>query len=166
MQLLINCLDYQVVSFQVCYTSLNHIQIKNVAYHTLIFTATEEDHSDDGDDISVNEESGAETTEADNEAQTVESSVDSVRAVSPALVYQEQVHPPPLNGEITPQKSHASHVAASRGLNINVNGAVGDRRRSRMIQGLPVSPRPMNHSPLSTPTSISQPNPSPTQTPR
>ena len=133
---------------------------------------TEEDRSDEGDgeaeaeDLSGNDndESGTETTEAE-EGQTIESSADSTRAASPApppapivtapapVTYQEQLTPPPQSRDGVPvqHKSHASNVAASRGLNINVVGM--DRPRSRVFMGgLPASPRP-GYSPMSTPTS-------------
>ena len=120
-------------------------------------TATEEDRSDDGDTFSVHTES--ETTEADADGQTIESSGDGGSGSgSPSVstpVYQEQVHPPPAGSpDATPQKSRASNVAASRGLNISVSSdGVSNRRHSRMLQGLPASPRPQGYSPLSTPTS-------------
>lgn len=125
-------------------------------------TATEEDGSDDGDGdvLSVDDDSDEETTEADTaetEAQTVESSADSARAPSPApppAVYQEQLVPPtPAALDPNAHRSHASNVAASRGLNISVGP--NDRPRSRMFMGgLPASPRPAAFSPVNTPTSI------------
>ncbi|KAI5121517.1 hypothetical protein M0805_006554 [Coniferiporia weirii] len=125
---------------------------------------TAEDHSDEGDDISVpddHEESEADTTEAETEAQTIES--DSARDISPTLVYQEQLHPPPsvLNG--LPVKSRASFVAASRGLNIAVSTSRADRRRSRIPMGLPASPRPLGQSPMGTPTLMSHTDVSPSR---
>ncbi|THG99755.1 hypothetical protein EW145_g7206 [Phellinidium pouzarii] len=126
-------------------------------------SSTAEDHSDEGDDISVpedNDGSDSETTEAETEGQTVESSADSTRAVSPVPIYQEQLHPPPGYSDLTLAKSRASFVAASRGLNISIGTSRADRRRSRIPHGLPASPRP-NYSPQSTPTSTTQANPSP-----
>jgi len=128
--------------------------------------ATEEDRSDEGDDVEETESDVDDTTEADTEGQTVESSVDSVRASSPAMipVYQEQVHPPSNSTDVpsTP-KSRASNVAASRGLNINVVQVdVVDPRRPR-VPGLPASPRP---SPLNTPTSGPHSGSSPSYTPK
>lgn len=133
---------------------------------------TEESQSDDGDDISLNDESGTETTEAETEGQTIESSADSMGTGTSSPIYQEQLHPPQpslhnaANGtEGTHLKvGRASNVAASRGLNITVGGA---ERRPR-AQGLPTSPRPVGYSPLSTPTSTSGTpgNLSPAHTPK
>ena len=135
-----------------------------VFFFSCFVAVTEETQSDDGDEISVHDESGTETTEAETaetEGQTIESSADSVRSDVESPVYKEQLHPPPLgpsqpvttNGSDGPHLKigRASNVAASRGLNINVAGA--DRRPRP--QGLPASPRPMGYSPLNTPTSIS-----------
>lgn len=104
--------------------------------------ATAED--DDGDEVSVHDqdESDAENTEAETEI--------SVRAASPALQYREQIHPPLEEPDETPNKSRASVVAAKRGLNLNLAASTSksDRRRSRVPQGLPASPRPSsNHTP-------------------
>ncbi len=127
---------------------------------------TEEDRSDEGDDVEETESDVDDTTEAETEGQTVESSAESTRATSPVVfpVYQEQVHPPPTNSIEVPQtpKSRASNVAASRGLNINVVQVDVDVRRAR-IPGLPASPRP---SPLNTPTSGPHAGSSPSHTPR
>lgn len=152
-----------IISHEFLHSRFESLSSVDFAY----LIATEEDRSDDGDTFSVHTESGAETTEADTaDGQTVESSVDSVLAGgsgsgqgSPSAstpMYQEQVYPPPSGGspDSTPQKSRASHVAASRGLNIAVVGeGPTNRRHSRMLQGLPASPRPQGYSPLSTPTS-------------
>lgn len=131
-------------------------------------SATEEGQSDDGEELSVHDDSEAETTEAETETttHTVESvAADDARATSPGPgAYEQSLQPPTSSAETTPQTSRASHVAASRGLNIAVGAA--ERRRSRMpAGGLPVSPRPFNRSPLNTPTSGSPANPSP-HTPR
>lgn len=146
---------------------VRYVYLLTIVCIVLIFPAkaTEEDHSDDGDDdISVNDDSETETTEPDTEALTVASSADSTRAPSPVppAQYQEQLHPAP-SAETTPQKGRASHVAASRGLSVNVAGV--DQRRAR-APGLPVSPRPIGYSPMSTPTSGAQANASPIHTPR
>ncbi|EJD07549.1 RhoGAP-domain-containing protein [Fomitiporia mediterranea MF3/22] len=126
---------------------------------------TTEDQSDDGDDLSVHDQDESDTTtEADAETEG------SVRVGSPAIQYQEQVHPPPEESEVaTPNKSHASFVAASRGLNLNLTGSTtkADRRRSRIPQGLPSSPRPSGAgSPLHTPTFGTQSDSSPQLVPR
>jgi len=148
------------------YTDAAADQLLGLAGRTL--PATEEDHSDDGDDISVNDDSGTETTEPETEALTVGSSADSTRAPSPAppTGYQDHLHPSSASAaETTPRKGerHATTVAASRGLNINVTGS--DQRRPR-LGGLPLSPRPVGFSPLSTPTSGPQGDASPVHTPR
>lgn len=139
------------------------VYLQRASYLSVFMSkATDEDGSDDGegDEMSVNDESGAESTEEETEGQTVESSVDSTRASSPAppVTYQEQLQPPTASltvDGVPSHKSHASNVAASRGLNINV--ANGDRPRSRMLMGgLPASPRPVNiaYSPVHTPTTV------------
>lgn len=96
----------------------------------LSFAAPPEDAQSDSDDFSVQDESGTETTEGDA---TVESSSGSSHV--PSLTQQEVESP----NTPTVGKSKASHVAASRGLNLNISDR--GNRHSRMM-GLPVSPRP------------------------
>ncbi|KAL5536928.1 BEM3 [Sanghuangporus sanghuang] len=112
--------------------------------------STTEDHSDEGDEayIQDQDESDSETTDAETEM--------SIRATSPSLQYREQVHPPPEEAGETPSKSRASAVAAKRGLNLNLSASTSksDRRRSRIPQGLPASPRPSGNSPHHTPTFV------------
>ncbi|KAL5531651.1 hypothetical protein ACEPAG_4528 [Sanghuangporus baumii] len=114
--------------------------------------STAEDHSDEGDETYSNDqdESDSEITDAETE--------NSIRATSPSLQYREQVHPPPEEAAETPNKSRASAVAAKRGLNLNLSASTSksERRRSRIPQGLPVSPRPSGNSPHHTPTFGSQ----------
>lgn len=83
------------------------------------------------------------------------------------MQYQEQMQPVSSDLEATPPKSRASFVAASRGLNLNLSSSTSkaDRRRSRLPQGLPASPRPTG-SPLGTPTFKAHSDPSPASTPR
>ncbi|ETW78943.1 hypothetical protein HETIRDRAFT_155979 [Heterobasidion irregulare TC 32-1] len=122
-------------------------------------SAAEDDQSEDGEDLSVHDESGTETT--DNDV-TVESSNGS----SPSPQWSPSSDTPSSH-----LRSRASNVAATRGLNIAVSKE--SRRHSRMM-GLPVSPRPPQ-SPLnphssgsagSPATTGSTPSISPMQTPK
>lgn len=103
-------------------------------------TTTEEGQSD-GDDFSTHDESGTETTEGDG---TVESSLES--NASPADVQQDhQLRVNPPDTPTTSKLSKASHVAATRGLNVSVTASERGNRHSRMMgppRGLPMSPRP------------------------
>ncbi|KAL5492391.1 BEM3 [Sanghuangporus weigelae] len=114
--------------------------------------STAEDHSDEGDETYIHDqdESDSEITDAETEI--------SIRTTSPSLQYREQIHPPPEEAGETPSKSRASAVAAKRGLNLNLSASTSksERRRSRIPQGLPVSPRPSGSSPHHTPTFGSQ----------
>lgn len=94
-------------------------------------SAPEEAQSDDGEEISIHDESGAETTDTDQ-----------------ADAYGGSTSPSQSPSPDTLTKSRLSSVAATRGLNINVTGT--DTRRhshSRPPGGLPASPRPTG-SPL------------------
>ncbi|CAL1714858.1 unnamed protein product [Somion occarium] len=97
--------------------------------------AAEEAQSDEGEELSILEESGTEET-AENE-----SVLESSAASSTANLVQQNGRLQ-VNGQNSPpgSRSHASSVAASRGLNISV-GDKASRRQSRMV-GLPHSPRP------------------------
>ncbi|KAH0836626.1 hypothetical protein J3R83DRAFT_8344 [Lanmaoa asiatica] len=103
-------------------------QLLGLAGRTL-HAPTEETPSEDSDSLSI--ESGNET---ENEA-TAESS--QTRSSNPS---QHSEFLTPSRAELSMQsRSHAAHVAASRGLNIAVNKR--GNRQSQMM-GLPVSPRP------------------------
>ncbi|KAI0791618.1 hypothetical protein BC629DRAFT_374645 [Irpex lacteus] len=122
--------------------------------------APNDDQSDDGEEFSVNDESGTDADNTENES-LVESSGGQGSAS------QGHLHP---SDDMSSQRSRASVVAASRGLNIATDKA--SRRHSRMV-GLPHSPRPQHTSPHSphTPqkaTTSPSPNvtPSPLHTPR
>ncbi|KAH7913071.1 hypothetical protein BJ138DRAFT_1111799 [Hygrophoropsis aurantiaca] len=117
---------------------------------------TDDTPSDDADSISLHYESGNDTTE--NEA-TVESSHTRSSAGNTSsqhhhlhLDTQQQIQPhnpdllSPARSESNEQRSRASHVAASRGLNIAISKK--GNRHSRMM-GLPISPRPPVDSPKS-----------------
>lgn len=116
----------------------------------------EEAESDEGEEYSVNDESGTEGTgEADNES-TVESSATHNSAYVPPPPPANQgdfLHPSDYGGGASSttnaRVSRASHVAATRGLNINVATDKASRRQSRMVVGLPHSPRPSRESPNS-----------------
>ncbi|KIJ62055.1 hypothetical protein HYDPIDRAFT_95330 [Hydnomerulius pinastri MD-312] len=102
---------------------------------------TEETPSEDGDSISIPYESGDETTENDA---TVESSL--TRSSNPSQQSGELLSPARSEFPPSENKSRASNVAASRGLNIAVTKK--NNRHSRMM-GLPLSPRPPADSPRS-----------------
>jgi RalA-binding protein 1 len=111
------------------------------------FPAPAEDTQSDGDDFSMQEESGTETTEGDL---TMESSSESC----PAPSSQSSDHPIRISPPDTPvasKMSRASNVAAIRGLNVSVTAPDRGTRQSR-INGLPSSPRPPL-SPLRLPSS-------------
>lgn len=151
--------------------------------HSVYYSVTEEDRSDEGEDPVDDEESDEENTENEDPSAPSADSSHSYhnhppqirREGSPAL----HVDPPSDDASHThthdpnatpPAKSRASVVASSRGLNLNLSGSGSktDRRRSRLPggagPGLPPSPRPMGQvreqaqaqSPLSTPTFGSQ----------
>ena len=127
-----------------------HVSFLLSSTYTIIFQATAEDHSDDGDDISVPEQ---DQDESDTEATEAETG-GSARAASPAVQYKEHVYPPSEEPDVATSNSRASVVAAKKGLNLNLTASTSkaERRRSRVPQGLPVSPRPTGNSPLHTPT--------------
>jgi RalA-binding protein 1 len=115
--------------------------------HSLLLLAPEETPSEDGDSLSFQYESGNETTEN----ATVESI--QTRSSNPSQYHSSQqstelLSPVPSDFSSTEFRSRASNVAASRGLNIAVNKQ--NNRQSRMI-GLPMSPRPVLHSPAPSP---------------
>lgn len=108
----------------------------------LVKSAPTEESPSDGDDSSMQEESGTETTEGDF---TIESSSD----YNPASVSQ-QVEPLRMSPPGTPtvsKMSKASIAAATRGLNVSVTST----RQSRVI-GIPSSPR-LPQSPARPPAS-------------
>ncbi|EAU90131.2 signal transducer [Coprinopsis cinerea okayama7 len=98
--------------------------------------APAEEPQSDGDDFSVNDESGTETTED----ATVESSSSSPMQDMDQAPTEIRISPPdtPMASKMT---SKASHVAASRGLNVTVAHSERGNRHSKLI-GLPTSPRP------------------------
>jgi RalA-binding protein 1 len=102
-----------------------------------------EEVQSDGDDFSVQDESGTETTEGDG---TVESSGRSSPGVGSFDRHIVVTSPDTPTGP----KTKASHIAATRGLNINVSER--GNRHSRIL-GLPASPRPTQSptTPMHTP---------------
>lgn len=126
---------------------------------TVILAPAEETQSD-GDDYSVLDESGTETTGDDF---TVESSLES--GTGSASVQQEH-YPRPLTPDtpVSTRPTKAAHVAATRGLNVTVTGSDRGNRHSRLIPGgLPTSPRPPPSPSPSQPPDI-PPSPAHTQT--
>ncbi|OCH91024.1 RhoGAP-domain-containing protein [Obba rivulosa] len=111
--------------------------------------ATAEEQSDEGEEVSVVDESGTEGT-SENDSDPVESSATSSTAYVPQGASQSDHSQPldPSQGDLSPApRSRAAHLAASRGLNVTTDKT--NRRQSRMVVGLPNpnSPRP---SPRST----------------
>jgi RalA-binding protein 1 len=104
-----------------------------------ISAPAEEGPSDD--DYSLQDESGAETTDGDGTVESSESS-SGPGSASP-------------DTPIAPKSTKASHTAASRGLNVTVTQSERGNRYSRMM-GLPVSPRP-SYSPSQLPDVPSSP---------
>ncbi|KAF8998601.1 hypothetical protein BDQ17DRAFT_1428425 [Cyathus striatus] len=100
-----------------------------------------EETPSEGDDFSVHDESGTETTDGDI---AVETSSSASPIAGPG--HQEGAGAVVVT-PATPvaKSSRASHVAASRGLNVTVTHSERGNRHSKMI-GLPSSPRPP-HSP-------------------
>ncbi|KAF9478273.1 hypothetical protein BDN70DRAFT_880139 [Pholiota conissans] len=106
-------------------------------------SASAEEAQSDGDDFSIQDESGTETTEG-------ELTVDSSSSSSPASTQVQQqrdfggvriTEPDPPNTPTAKAASKAAAAAASRGLNVAVTHSDRGNRHSRMI-GLPASPRP------------------------
>ncbi|KAK7679451.1 hypothetical protein QCA50_017505 [Cerrena zonata] len=95
--------------------------------------ATEEAQSDDGEEISILEDSGTDDTTAENDS-GANSSVTSLPQ------QQDRLRVTNGHSDTPASRSHASTVAASRGLNI-ATGDKASKRQSRMV-GLPHSPRP------------------------
>ncbi|KAI0319613.1 hypothetical protein OF83DRAFT_764465 [Amylostereum chailletii] len=91
---------------------------------------TPDDDGSDGEDLSVHDESGTETTGTDLDA-----TVESGSAGSP--------HPPDSTDLPASTSSRARSLAATRGLNITTASTAESKRASRMM-GLPASPRPPN----------------------
>jgi len=90
----------------------------------------EDGPSDDAEELSMNTESGADTTDQDLAAESF--------GVS---------DPQPTQEAIPSSRSRASNLAAARGLGIRVESSDGQRP----LAGLPVSPRPPARSPKSSP---------------
>jgi len=90
----------------------------------------EDGPSDDAEELSMNTESGADTTDQDLAAESF--------GVS---------NPQPTQEAIPSSRSRASNLAAARGLGIRVESSDGQRP----LAGLPVSPRPPARSPKSSP---------------
>jgi len=109
-------------------------QILGLSGRTLS-TPAEETQSD-GDDFSVQDESGTETTEGEI---TVESSSSSGPASSLVRINAPDIHN-------IPNSKKASTTAASKGLNVTITTSDRGNRHSRMM-GLPSSPRPTTISP-------------------
>lgn len=130
--------------------SLYLLDCSEVLTHAL-FPASAEETQSDGDDFSMQEESGTETTDGDF---TMESSSES----SPAHFSQPSEPPIRITPPDTPvasKMSRASNVAATRGLNVSVSPVDRSPHQSRMV-GLPSSPRP-TQSPIRSSDMVSSP---------
>jgi len=114
--------------------------------------AAPEETPSDGDDYSVLDESGTETTGDDF---TIESSLEL--AAEPSLdnprtgqasAHQQPSHnhqqsrTTPPDTPVAHRSSKAAHAAATKGLNVRLAESNRGNRHSRIIPGLPVSPRP------------------------
>ncbi|KAF9523051.1 hypothetical protein CPB83DRAFT_863513 [Crepidotus variabilis] len=98
-------------------------------------TTSAEETQSDGDDFSLQDDSGPETTEGE---MTVEST-----SSSPAGI---RIHAPDSpSTPVAKQTTKASHMAATKGLNVSITPSDRGNRHSRIV-GLPQSPRPQ-HSP-------------------
>lgn len=96
--------------------------------------------SDDEEEMSVNTESGADTTENDMLVETLPGNQPDS---------QQQTQPAHTQESIPTSRSRASHLAAARGLGIRV--ASSDGSRHGQGPGLPASPRLLGRSPRSSP---------------
>jgi len=120
-------------------------QVRNVAQWRCLICVDfmridpdEDGQSDDEEEMSVNTESGADTTDQDMTMESLSGSQPSP---------QQQAQP---TQEPTPSsRSRASNLAAARGLGIRV--ASSDGSRHGQVSGLPASPRPPTRSPTSSP---------------
>ncbi|KAF9561488.1 RhoGAP-domain-containing protein [Agrocybe pediades] len=117
-------------------------QVLGLSGRTL--TTPAEEAPSDGDDFSIQDDSGTETTEGEV---VVESSTSSSPVSAPGQpdsnVRGSQADTP---NTPTAKTSKASTTASSRGLNVAVTHSDRGNRHSRMM-GLPLSPRPAQHSP-------------------
>ncbi|KAG9312952.1 hypothetical protein JVU11DRAFT_6387 [Chiua virens] len=104
-----------------------------------LHAATEETPSEESDGLSIQYESGNETTEIDATAESSQTHSSNPSHYSELLA-------PPTEFSATDPRSHAAHVATSRGLNIAITKK--SNRQSRMM-GLPVSPRPTTDAVIS-----------------
>jgi len=95
--------------------------------------ADEEGQSDDAEELSMNTESGAETTDQDVMAESSSGNQSSSRPAQPSVELA------------TPSRTRVANVAASRGLGIRVTSSDGSRHGQNT--GLPASPRPLTRSP-------------------
>ncbi|KIJ65734.1 hypothetical protein HYDPIDRAFT_167327 [Hydnomerulius pinastri MD-312] len=107
---------------------------------------TEETPFEDGDSISIPYGSGDETTENDA---AVESCL--TRSSNPSQQSGELLSPTRSDSPPSENKSHASNIAASRGLNITVTKK---SNRHSWMMGLPLSPWPPANFPHSPPSSM------------
>ncbi|KZT09880.1 RhoGAP-domain-containing protein [Laetiporus sulphureus 93-53] len=146
------------------YTDTAADQLLGLSGRALQAAPTPDDGPSDGEEASVIEGSVDDTTENDSDLAESSATSSSVHLPQPSA-FVDSLHPPEVNGTgMSPSgaiQSRASHLAASRGLNITVTDKAS-RRHSRVV-GLPVSPRPSPRpsqngspspaipSPLSTP---------------
>lgn len=96
--------------------------------------------SDDEEDMSVNTESGADTTDQDMAVEALPGNQSNSH---------QQTQPMPAQESIPTSRSRVSNLAASRGLGIRV--ASSDGSRHGQVPGLPTSPRPPARSPRTSP---------------
>jgi len=105
--------------------------------------ASEEETQSDGDDFSMQDESGTETTEG-------ELATESSSSSSPVSGHHRDqgigMSEPDTPQTPTAKNTKAVSAATARGLMVAVTHSERGNRHSRMM-GLPSSPRPMTHSP-------------------
>jgi len=121
--------------------------------------SAEDGQSDEGEDVSLPEDSGTEDTAEQDSA--VDHSVTS----SPVYLLQQagqadRLHPSDHGQMSSGGRSHASNVAASRGLNISVSASDKASRRQSRVIGLPHSPRPPHNNSTMPGSSPLAPSPS------
>lgn len=124
-------------------------------FHLAAEAAESDEGEGEGEEYSVNDESGTEGTGDPENESLAESSATHDSSVHAAAPQQDGfLHPGDYasGGPVAPSsapRNKAAAVAANRGLNVTTNDKAS-RRRSQML-GLPVSPRPSPNSSPHTP---------------
>jgi len=107
-----------------------------------LFSAPSDDALSEGDDLSVHDESGTETTDGDFAVEASGSESTPMKSRHTFTPSPSTFVTPP-DTPIAPTIPRISHVAASKGLNVSVTGLERGNRHSKIgLIGLPASPRP------------------------